>query len=100
MTKKEKRLLKAAKKLEKATKKYMESLAKIDDIFQEIPTKLTRRHLLEEKYFNVVPTVARAAVKFELLYSYLLSEIGEMHTERPEWDPDHCLWDGGDADLS
>jgi hypothetical protein len=102
MTKKEKKLLKAAKKLEKATKKYMEELSEVDKIMQDMPTKLTRKHLLEEKYFNVVPTVARAAVKFELLYSYLLSEIGETYSEAPDWeinDPDSVFWEGSDIDL-
>jgi hypothetical protein len=69
---------------------------------QDMPTKLTRRHNLEEKYFGVVPTVARAAVKFELLYSYLQSEIGETYNEVPDWeinDPDSVFWEKSDTDL-
>jgi DNA repair protein RadC len=102
MTKKEKKLIKAAKKLEKVTQKYMEELSKVDKIMQDMPTKLTRRHNLEERYFEVVPTAARAAIKFELLYSYLLSEIGETHSEAPDWeinDPDNGFWEGSDTDL-
>jgi len=98
ITKNEKKLLKAAKKLEKATKKYMESITKVDKILQKVPTNLSRRYLLEEKYFRIIPTVARAAVKFELLYTYLQSEI-ENDNKWVDSDPDYYLWDGYDTDL-
>jgi len=86
VSKKEKKLLKAAKRLEKATAKYMEELAEIDEIFENLPTKVTRKYSLDDKYFRIVPTVASAAVKFELLYSYILSEIGDLQKEIPIWD--------------
>ena len=91
--KKEKKLLKAAKKLEKATKKFMEELTEVDEIFQSMPTKWTRRYNLEEKYFKVVPIVASASIKFELLYSYLLSEIDEEYKSSPV-----SIWDLGIQD--
>jgi len=86
VSKKEKKLLKAAKKLEKVTEKYMNELSKIDEIMQNLPTKLTRCYGLESRYFSIYPTIASATIKFELLYSYLQSEIGDSYLEIPEWN--------------
>jgi len=74
-SKKEKKLLKAAKKLEKLTKKYIKDISKIDTTFQNIPTKITRRYSLEDRYFKIMPIIAIDAIKLELLYSHLASEI-------------------------
>lgn len=75
MTKKEEKLLKAAKKLEKVTRKYMEELAKVDKIIQKLPVQTTRCYDLEKEYFAHVPKVASACVHLELLRSKLESQI-------------------------
>jgi DNA repair protein RadC len=87
ISKKEKKLLNAAKKLEKATKKYMKKLMKIDETFQKIPTSMTRAYNLEDRYFRQVPAIAIAATKLELLSAYLESEIGEeIIGEASSWE--------------
>jgi len=75
MTKTEKKLLKAAKKLEEATQNYMETLEEIDKVFQKLPTKITRRYLLEDRYFKFIPRIASASIRLELLSSYLEGEM-------------------------
>ena len=86
MTKPEKKILKAAKKLEKATKKYIEELDKIDHVFQNLPTKYTRLYQLEDRYFKNISPMLINSVKLELLYSHLSNEIVE------EPDNDDINW--------
>ena len=87
MTKKEKKLLKAAKKLEKITKRYLEELTEIDKIFQDLPTSITREFLLEERYFKFVPRIASDTVHLELLRSHIESAINfNKEAEVPSWD--------------
>lgn len=86
MTKHEKKLLKAAKKLEKATKKYMKSLTEVDKVMQKLPTQVTRCYSMDERYFNHVPTLAGASVKMELLYSILNRDIQNTIHENNDWD--------------
>jgi DNA repair protein RadC len=87
ISKKEKKLLKAAKRLEKITKRYMEELMKIDKTFQKLPTSMTRTYNLEARYFKQVPAIAIAATKLEILNSYLQSEIGEyVIDETSTWE--------------
>ena len=85
ITKKEKKLLKAAKKLEKATKKYMKTVDEITEIFGNLPTSVTRCYNLEKRFFEIVPAVAIASVKFELLYNQLSSEINNDIGQTHDW---------------
>ena len=75
LTKAEKQLLKAAKKLEKASTKYLKEIQEVDKTIQDLPTSLTRRHLLESRYFSQVPQAASVAVRLELLSSYIEEEL-------------------------
>jgi hypothetical protein len=77
MTKKEKKMLKAAAKLEKATKKYLKELTSIDKKFQKLPTSLTRAYMLEEYYFNIIERVMRNTVDLELLHTRLYESLNE-----------------------
>lgn len=75
MTKKERKLLKAAKRLRKASATYIKELTKIDEIIQSLPVGITRRFMLEDRYFNTVPKVASLTVKLELLEAYIANEL-------------------------
>ena len=75
MTKKETKLLKAAKKLEIATEAYLEILKEVDEVMQGMPRQLVSCYNLEEKYFKNVTTVSRASIPLELLSAYLETNI-------------------------
>ena len=75
MTKKEAKLLKATKKLEKATKKYLKKITEVDEVIQGLPVQLTRCYNLEEDYFAYVPRIASLSVKLELLHTKIEQEI-------------------------
>jgi hypothetical protein len=78
MTKQEAKMLKAAKKLEKITKKFLEGLVEVDETFQNLPTKLTRRYFLDEEYFKNVEKIISNTVGLEILAARL---EGMMDTE-------------------
>ena len=74
---KEKKMLKAAARLEKITKKYLKELTDVDKKFQKLPTSLTRAYMLEEYYFKNVERVLRDTVDLELLYARLIESTNE-----------------------
>jgi acetyl-CoA carboxylase alpha subunit len=84
LTRDEKRLLKAAKKLQKASARYLKELGKIDKVIQDLPTSLTRRHLLEPRYFSQVPQIASVSVRLELLSTYIEEELNLENIETTE----------------
>ena len=65
--KQEKKMRKAALKLEKITKKFMKELTKVDETMQKLPRQVVSAYMLEEEYFRHIPTVASLSVKLELL---------------------------------
>ncbi len=75
----ERKLLRAAEKLEKATKKYLKKLSEIDEEIQSLPTQLTRCYNLEKDYFPYIPKIASDSVRLELLYSKLKNQIEEKN---------------------
>lgn len=75
MTKHERKLLKAAARLEKATASYLKELQKVDKAIRSLPTGTTLGHNLDNKYFTHVPKVASSGVQLELLHTRLLDEI-------------------------
>jgi hypothetical protein len=77
MTKKEKKLFKAAHKLEKITKKYMEQLTEIDEIMQKLPRQVVSCYDLEDRYFKHIPGLISASIRIELLSSYLIGNSAE-----------------------
>jgi hypothetical protein len=81
----------------------MSKLSKINEIMENMPTKLTRCYRLESRYFSIYPTIASATVRFELLYSYLQSEIDDSYLEIPDWninELDNAFWEEGPASFS
>jgi len=75
LSKKERRLLKAAKKIEKATKKYLSELTKVDKIMQKTNRQLVSCYDLEDRYFKHMTNIARTSINLELLYSKLKGEL-------------------------
>ncbi len=65
--KQEKKMRKAALKLEKITKKFMKELTKVDVAMQKLPRQVVSAYMLEEEYFRHIPTIASLSVKLELL---------------------------------
>lgn len=93
MTKKEAKLLKAARKLEKATKEYMKQLTKVDEVIQKLPVQLTRCYNLENDYFMHVPKVASISVQLELLYTKLDVQMND-HNDDEELELYDSINDG------
>ncbi len=67
--KQEKKMRKAALKLEKITKKFMKELTKVDETMQKLPRQVVSAYMLEEEYFRHIPNIASLSVKLELLAS-------------------------------
>jgi len=89
LSKKERKLLKAALKLEKITKKYMEQLTEIDEIMQKLPRQTVSCYSLEDRYFRHVPVIASAGVKMELLASHLEEELLGSE-EEDDFEAERC----------
>ncbi len=73
--KNERKMLKAARKLEKATTQYLAKLVKIDESFQSLPTSLTRSYCLEENYFKNIEKILRSTVGLEVLAAKLEGQM-------------------------
>ncbi len=75
MTKKEKKLLGAAKRLEIATQRYLEELTEVDKIMRKLPVEVSMRYNLDSEYFKLIPGYISQSIKFELLSSSLEAQI-------------------------
>jgi len=61
----EKKLLKAANKLEKATRKYMEKLVEVDELMRKVSKDSKEKYHLDD-YFSNIPPLVKSAVKLDI----------------------------------
>jgi len=87
-TSEERKLLKATKKLERKTQKYLNDLTEIDTIIGGCSIQTARSLDLEKTYFKNISAVVRAAIQLELLHSRVQAGLSKFDPDSDETNED------------